>query len=136
MLKRLKVKTPERCIGCMSCVLACARERYGVISTDRSAIHVLTTGGIESDFVIIACRMCPDPPCVAACPTQALVVKRGSLHLYRDRCNACKKCVDACLLGAIFFDEELNIPLICIQCGQCAKFCPHDILELETLEVI
>jgi Fe-S-cluster-containing hydrogenase component 2 len=134
-MKRIKVKNPERCIGCMSCVFACARTRYGVISTDRSAIHVKTTGGIESEFAIVACRMCEDPPCVASCPEYAIEV-RDSLYFIKEKCTGCKKCVEACLLGAIEFDEELNQPLICIQCGACAKFCPHDILELERFEVL
>jgi Fe-S-cluster-containing hydrogenase component 2 len=135
-MKRIKVKNPERCIGCMGCVFACARTRYDSISMDRSAIHVETVGGIESEFAIIACRMCEDPPCVASCPTDAIENRNGNLHFDARKCDGCKKCIGACLIGAIYFDEELNNPLICIQCGVCAKFCPHDVLELERLEAI
>lgn len=129
---RLKVKNPERCIGCMGCVLACARTRYGVISTHRSAIKVRTTGGvIGSEFAIIACRGCEDPACVHACEYGALRVRKGRLRLEPEKCTACMACVEACLIGAITFDEELKKPLVCTHCGSCAEFCPHGVLEVE-----
>lgn len=131
LLKRLKVKNPERCIGCMSCVLACARERYGVISMDRSAIRVKTQGGIEGYFAVIACRACEDPACADSCDSKALVTKNNRLYLNEEKCTGCKKCADACLIGAIPFDESLKKPVICIHCGTCAKFCPHEVLVME-----
>ncbi len=115
----------------MSCVLACARTRYGVISLQRSAIKVRTTGGvIGSEFAIIACRACEDPACVHACEYGALTIGRG-LHLKSEKCTGCRACVEACLIGAITFDEELGRPILCTHCGRCAEFCPHGVLEVE-----
>lgn len=129
---RLKIKAPERCIGCMSCVFACARTRYGVISMERSAIKVRSTGGVMgSEFTIITCRACEDPACAHACKYEALVMEKGRLHLEPEKCTACKACVDACLIGAITFDEKLNMPILCVHCGSCVEFCPHSVLKLE-----
>ncbi len=131
-MPRLKVKNPERCMGCMSCVFACARIVHGVISTDRSAIKVRTTGGvIGSEFAIITCRLCEEPACVHACEYEALLMDKGRLNFEPEKCTACKACVEACLIGAITFDEELNKPIVCTHCGSCAEFCPHDVLEVE-----
>jgi ferredoxin len=33
------------------------------------------------------------------------------------------------LIGAVFWDEEINKPMICIHCGYCTKFCPHGVLK-------
>jgi formate hydrogenlyase subunit 6/NADH:ubiquinone oxidoreductase subunit I len=35
-------------------------------------------------------------------------------------------------VDAIFLDHEVN-PYVCIHCGRCVEFCPHDCLELVDL---
>jgi formate hydrogenlyase subunit 6/NADH:ubiquinone oxidoreductase subunit I len=35
-------------------------------------------------------------------------------------------------VDAIFLDHMVN-PYICIHCGQCVPFCPHDCLEMVEL---
>jgi len=32
----------------------------------------------------------------------------------------------------VFWNEEVNKPLICIHCGYCADFCPHGVLKVKT----
>jgi len=135
MRRRLKVAHPERCIGCLGCMFACSRTRTGTVSLDRSAIKVQTQGGIEGDFRIVVCRACQDPPCVRACPTGALEKKPdGKVVFHKDLCNACGKCQEACLIGAISSGKE-GLPIKCIHCGACAKFCPHGVLEMEEVPV-
>ena len=52
----------------------------------------------------------------------------------RTKCIGCKTCINNCILGAIFWDNSQNKPLICIHCGICVKYCPHNVLELEDKE--
>ena len=55
-----------------------------------------------------------------------------ALHL--DHCTDvefCKKCIDACIVGAVNFDDDLPNPIICKHCGICAQFCPHQCLTME-----
>jgi formate hydrogenlyase subunit 6/NADH:ubiquinone oxidoreductase subunit I len=70
------------------------------------------------------------------CPVDAIKVrKEGGVRIDLNKCIGCKNCKDACPLGAIFWDEEANKPLVCIYCGYCAKFCPHHVLALEKKEI-
>jgi carbon-monoxide dehydrogenase iron sulfur subunit len=129
--RRLKVSHPERCIGCLGCMFACSRIHYGNASLQDSAIKVLTRGGLEGDFVVVVCRGCEDPPCVRACPAEALERKEdGSVIFHKDKCTGCGKCQEACLIGAITLDKE-GKPIKCMHCGACVAFCPHGVLELE-----
>ncbi|MFH1179462.1 MAG: 4Fe-4S binding protein [Candidatus Bathyarchaeota archaeon] len=33
-------------------------------------------------------------------------------------------------MGAIFWDSERNKPDICVHCGYCVTYCPHEVLEM------
>jgi len=127
---RLIISDAERCIGCQSCMFACAR-RQDDIGLAETCIGVRSVGGMERGFIVIVCRACDDPPCVKVCPTDALKrrANRG-VRLNSSKCIGCGYCRDACLIGAIFWDDEINKPMICIHCGYCVNYCPHGVLRL------
>lgn len=128
---RLSVVDTERCVGCQSCMFACAR-RSGVGGLARTSIAVRSVGGMERGFVVVVCRACEDPPCSRVCPTEALKARGGGgVRFKATECIGCGHCRDACVLGAVFWDEEGNKPVICNYCGYCAEFCPHGVLEKE-----
>jgi ferredoxin len=35
------------------------------------------------------------------------------------------------VVQVIYFDERNCRPVVCIQCGTCVRFCPHDVLSME-----
>ena len=134
MPKKLTVRHLERCVGCLCCVMACARERFNTLSIDQSAISI-TAAGQTAYYGIIVCRGCKDPVCMRACPTGALRKRKGGgVILDKSKCDACGLCGEACILGAVKFDSVTGMPIICIHCGQCVEFCPHGILEMEEVE--
>lgn len=119
-----------RCIGCYSCMMACARTYYDTVSLRNSAIDIQTSGGIESGYSSIVCHACVDPPCAKACPENALTKRKGGgVLVNKDLCNGCGNCIDACIVGAIHLDGDRKV-IICRHCGVCVGFCPNEVLEM------
>jgi len=131
---RLAVVDSERCVGCQCCMFACARRHASGLAD--SCIGVRSSGGMERGFSVIVCRACGDPPCARVCPEEALQRRNGGgVELVPERCIGCGHCRTACVLGAVFWNEETNKPMICNHCGYCARFCPHSVLKVEKYEV-
>lgn len=134
MSKRLSVIDVDHCVGCESCMFACAR-RPGQGGLEGSCIHVRSAGGIRKGFIVIVCRACSDPPCARVCPTDALLQRSGGgVRLRSERCIGCGNCVEACPFGAVFWDRERNKPNLCVYCGYCAAYCPYGVLAHEEIE--
>ena len=129
-MKRLSVVDAERCVGCQCCMFACSR-RTNSHGLSEACIGVRSSGGMEHGFIVVTCRACEDPPCVRACPMDALTrTENRGIHLTEEKCTGCGSCVDACVVGAVYWDNEISKPMICIQCAFCVDFCPHGVLEL------
>lgn len=130
MKLKLSVENAQLCVGCQLCMYACSR-RSGNGGLGHSAISVRSSGGMSKGFTVIVCRCCENAPCVKACPEAALKqITTGGIRLDPERCTGCGLCRDACIIGAVFWDQDQNRPDICVQCGQCALFCPHHVLAL------
>jgi len=127
---RLAVVDAERCVGCQCCMFACARRHEAGLA--RACIGIRSAGGMERGFVVVVCRACEDPPCAKVCPDGALRRRRGGgVLLDPARCIGCGYCRQACVLGAVFWEDRINKPMICIHCGLCVQFCPHGVLAVE-----
>ncbi len=130
--KILKAKKMSRCIGCISCMMACARSVYRDYSPGKSAIRIKSSGGLQGKFVADICRGCETPSCASVCPTTALMSRMGGgIKYHSEDCIGCRRCVEACEVHAIGFDDHSRQPILCIQCGICTKNCPHQVLSME-----
>jgi len=128
---RLTVVDTERCVGCQCCMFACAR-RYGEAGIGKTCIGVKSIGGMERGFKVVVCRACKDPPCAKVCPEGAITVRpEGGVHLNPNKCTGCGFCKKACIVDAIFWDDDNNKALICVYCGYCSKYCPHGVLSFK-----
>lgn len=102
---------PERCVGCMQCMIACATAH----SRSRSLFSAI----------------CEDP-----LPKPRVHVGVGSFEEgFPNRCRHCDPapCMMACLPGAIYRDTATNTVLIdagvCINCASCAMACPYGVIR-------
>ncbi len=131
MAKKLVTVDVNKCIGCMECMFACSR-RVGKGGFKDSAIRVKSAGGIERGFVIVVCRACENPPCAKVCSTGALSARKegGGVVFHEYKCIGCGLCAQSCILGAIFWDNDKNKPIVCRYCGECADYCVHNAISL------
>ncbi len=133
MAKFMRASGMKKCIGCFTCMLTCAAFNQHNHSISKSAIKVATKGGLSSGFQATVCLACQDVrACAEACPSGALENRPGGgVILNKDMCIGCRKCQSACIAGAVNFDEETHLPIICRHCGVCTRFCPHGCLVME-----
>lgn len=129
-MKILVAGRMERCIGCHSCSLACARLVHKRLSWDAAGIRIISSGGLSSGFEAKTCLACDPAPCAQACPTEAYSQRRGGGVIAKMKlCIRCRQCAAACPVDAIYLDAS-GEPYVCIHCGQCVPFCPHQCLEM------
>lgn len=130
-MKILVASRMERCIGCHSCSLACARLVHDTLSWSRAGIRIGSAGGLSTGFEATYCVACDPAPCAQACPTGAYSQRKGGgVKVKRELCIRCGECAAACPVDAILMSPEDGYPYVCIHCGRCVQFCPHDCLEL------
>ncbi|OGP60123.1 MAG: hypothetical protein A2162_00240 [Deltaproteobacteria bacterium RBG_13_52_11b] len=132
---------PLKCTGCMECETACSVKHAGKKrGAARSRIQVLGGGTDAHNFHFpVTCQQCTEPPCMAACPKNAIHRDpvSGRVLLDDHLCVGCKMCVSACPTGAMGFDSDLGIAYKCDLCGgdpQCARVCQPKAIEYESAE--
>jgi Fe-S-cluster-containing dehydrogenase component len=128
---------PSRCIGCRSCMAACAEcdTHRGV-----SMIHVDFIDRPNSIATTpMVCMHCVEPTCALVCPADA--IKQGEDGIVRSalkpRCIACSNCVLACPFGIPKMMTKLELMMKCDMCydrtsvgkrPMCATVCPSQAL--------
>lgn len=129
-MKILTAPRMERCIGCHSCSLACARLVHKRLSWQTAGIRIHSSGGLSTGFIAQNCLACSPAPCVEVCPTGAFAQRPGGgVIVKKNLCIRCGECAQACPVDAIFLDRS-GEPFVCIHCGRCVAFCPHQCLEM------
>ena len=132
LAKVLRTGNMSTCIGCFSCMIVCAGINKQDHSISKSCIKIRTYGGLSGRFVETVCHACREPACAEACPSNALRLRvGGGVRLKQEQCIGCRRCVNACMVKAVDFDEDLKYPIICSHCGVCSQFCPHGCLSVE-----
>ena len=128
---------PSRCIGCESCVSACAEcgTHRGV-----SMIHLDFIDRANTIATVpMVCMHCEEPSCAMVCPADA--IKKGEDGVVRSalkpRCVACSNCVLACPFGVPKVQVGLDLMMKCDMCydrtsvglrPMCATVCPSQAL--------
>jgi len=148
----------NKCTGCRTCEAVCAQYNHKAVVDGEELpglgnpyLSNIRVHRFNPDVdVPVACAMCPDNPCVAACPVEP--DEKGRRALYRDpetlavkndieRCIGCGNCAAACgaeRAGIIIPNTETNKPeRMCTLCGgdpQCVKYCPGEALSFVAVD--
>jgi len=129
----------SRCSNCLSCVVVCAERHTGVSAPSRARIRMYV-GLFDGSVIAEYCRQCPDAPCAAACPTEAISLD-GQHHVWRvdeELCISCGECVEACPYHAIRLDIETDLAAkcdLCLGAARCVEVCPTGALTVEGEEM-
>lgn len=154
MKRKALLISPELCIGCRGCQVACKGWNQ------LSATKTTNTGSIENPpdltpdlynkiryvempsennmmrwlFVSQRCMHCEDAGCIKICPAPGALykTKEGAVAFNKDKCIGCKLCVAGCPFDIPRYDKKDKISK-CHLCSNriseglapaCAKTCP------------
>ena len=151
--------TPEVCIGCRACQVACKswNELPGIKTKNNgtyqnppdlaiAAYNIIKYSEVPSQadpvrwlFVNRRCMHCDDAGCMKICPAPGALYRteEGAVAFDRDKCVACKLCVNACPFDVPRYDAEGKVTKchLCfdrIGAGMqpaCVKTCPTGALR-------
>ena len=152
-----------RCMACYACFMACKDEHCGWDTTVSKAqphmgqfwmnIKEWERGDnerrIKTATVPTPCSHCQNPACAAAATVEGAVYKRedGIVIIDPEKSKGQKQIVEACPIGAIYWNEELEIPQKCTMCAhllddpdypgkepRCVEACPNQALIFGDLD--
>ena len=139
--KKFVTADPEKCTGCQVCEYICSMTKEKSFNPLKSRIRVVRLNLVDN--LAVTCRLCEDPPCVIACPRDALSQSEdtGLIIIDNDKCDGCGWCIEACDYGAIILHPTDKVVHICDLCKeegepQCVEWCPEDALDLTTTDVV
>ncbi len=123
----------DKCCGCDYCMLTCSMFHEDLPQMSKSRVKVYHNES-EALSVPMLCEHCEEPPCIPACPTEAISKdpEMGVVSIDGEVCTGCRMCVDACPYSAIRIDPDDNEAMICDLCGgdpMCAKGCMPDAIQ-------
>jgi len=117
----------DRCTGCQTCAVACKME-HGLEHI--SGIRVETIGGPGRDtpagkypnftmyYLPIPCMHCSEPPCLPACPVEAITRRQDGIVLIDEEiCDGCQQCLEACPYDVPVYDAQKNKVWKCTLCS-------------------
>jgi anaerobic dimethyl sulfoxide reductase subunit B (iron-sulfur subunit) len=143
-----------RCTGCYACAVAC-KDWHDIDAgpVNWMQVKVIENGRFPTPFLAYLaspCYQCVNPPCVLACPADAIVKREsdGIVVVNRDKCLGKKEChtlcLNACPWDAPQFGPEENATMqkcdFCLdrlEQGQkpiCIEACPMYALDIGPMD--
>ncbi len=113
----------DRCQGCRSCQLACAvahsqsKNLFGAVAeSPPPGYHIYIERG-DGVNVPLTCRHCDPAPCMEACIAGALYRdEQGLVRRRKDNCVGCWTCMMVCPYGVVSRAKDRKIAVKCDRC--------------------
>ena len=141
-----------KCNGCRNCQLACKDEHvdnewapWAKPQPDTGHFWCRIDERVRGQvpkvkvaYVAHRCQHCGDAPCMAAAPEAVYRRPDGLVIVDPEKAHGLRELVEACPYGAIYYNEELDIPQKCTGCAHlvdagelphCVDVCPHEALR-------
>ena len=124
---------PERCVGCMQCMPACATEHSrskqlyaAVLETPRPKARVHVGAGLYAEGFPNRCRHCDPAPCMMACLPGAIArdFETNTVLIDPETCINCASCAMACPFGVIRYHQDVFAPpekVVAVKCDNCLE---------------
>jgi carbon-monoxide dehydrogenase iron sulfur subunit len=135
MTKTLAID-PDKCTSCRLCELVCSERAVGAYRPSRSHMQVAIYAD-DAIYIPMVCMQCHDAPCMAVCPSGALVrdPDTHAVLVLEERCVGCRMCALACPFGAInYWDGKARKCDLCGGDPQCVQVCAPRALRYEVEE--
>jgi carbon-monoxide dehydrogenase iron sulfur subunit len=130
------------CRECQACTLACSLYHERECNLSLARLQVIKDMAAY-EFQILVCHHCDSPDCLAACPSEAIMLnEQGVAVILDDACLRCGACADACPYGVLFYNEAHDRYLKCNLCAGreggpvCVAICPVGALTLQNAIVV
>jgi len=127
---------PPKCTSCRLCELACSQGHSNAHRPTRANVRVAIYPD-DAIYFPVVCMQCDDAPCMAVCPSAALVRDAGTnaVLVVEERCVGCRICSLACPFGAInYWDGKAHKCDLCGGYPQCVRFCPTQAITFRSVE--
>ena len=123
--------TPEKCIGCKLCHLACSSQNENVFNPRLARLKITSVydrKGLQVKGQV--CDLCLT--CVEECPVEAIVENNGRLSFDPELCTDCGICVEACP-NSVIVEKDSGVG-VCVQCKSCVNWCPTSAVTFEEVQ--
>ena len=115
MTKYVRLIDMTRCMGCRSCISACAVENHFTPDAPWNVMNEYEVGAypaVKKVFNTMGCMHCEKPACKAACDyVGAKAISKnefGAVIIDYDKCIGCGYCAAVCPYGVPQYNAELR----------------------------